>query len=73
MKTLLFVLLLLSNIKCGNTTTTVYVCDSTGAIRYHYKANCRGLSNCQHRIVQTTLESAQKSNKTLCKWEQSAR
>lgn len=67
MRSLLFVLLLFSSFKCA--TTTVYVCDSPNAKSYHYKADCRGLSNCQHRIIKTTLESVQKSNKTLCKWE----
>lgn len=68
MKSLLLVLLLFSSSKCA--TRTVYVCDSPGATRYHYKADCRGLSNCQHRVIEMTLESAKKSNKTLCKWEQ---
>jgi len=68
MKSLLFILLLFNSPRC--TTTMVYVCNSPNATRYHYKADCRGLSNCQHRVIAMTLEDAQKSNKTLCKWEQ---
>lgn len=67
MKLLLFALPILCNTQC--TTTTVYVCDSPAAIRYHYDENCQGLSNCRYRIIKTTLDSAKKSNKTLCKWE----
>ena len=67
MKLLLFAVLFFNSIKC--TTTTVYVCDSPHAVKYHYKPDCRGLSNCNFRIIKTTLDSARESNKTLCKWE----
>jgi len=67
MKALLITFLLFNSVRC--TTTTVYICDSPNAIRYHYKANCRDLSNCSHRIIQISLEEAKKSNKTLCHWE----
>jgi 5-bromo-4-chloroindolyl phosphate hydrolysis protein len=67
MKTLvLFVLLM--NIEC-NDVTTVYVCDSQHATRYHYKSTCRGLRNCSYRIVKIRLEEAKKQGKTLCGWE----
>lgn len=48
---------------------TVYICDSGKAPRYHYKPNCRGLSNCNYKTVKTTLAKAKKEGKTLCKWE----
>ncbi|MFT3822853.1 MAG: hypothetical protein QM731_02990 [Chitinophagaceae bacterium] len=67
MKSLLFISLVIINSTC--TTTTVYICDSKNAIRYHYKENCRGLSNCHYRIIETTLDSAKMQNKTLCEWE----
>ena len=35
---------------------TVYICGSGKADKYHLKENCRGLSNCQYKIVKTTLE-----------------
>lgn len=48
---------------------TVYTCNSDKAPRYHYKSNCRGLSNCNYKTVKTTLAKAKKEGKTLCKWE----
>ena len=47
----------------------VYICGSGKTDKYHLKENCRGLSNCQYKIVKTTLTKAKKENKTLCKWE----
>lgn len=67
MKTLLLTLLLFNVVRC--TPTTVYVCDSPNAYRYHLTKNCRGLSNCSHRILAISIEEAEKENKTLCKWE----
>ncbi len=40
--------------------------------KYHLKENCRGLSNCNYRIIKTTLTKARQENKTLCKWEEKA-
>lgn len=51
------------------TSTNVYICGSGKADKYHLKENCRGLSNCQYKIVKTTLEKVKKDKKTLCKWE----
>lgn len=67
MKALLLTILLFNGVRCA--PTTVYICDSPYAIRYHLTAKCRGLSNCSHRIISTTVEKAQKMNLTLCKWE----
>ena len=67
MKPLLFSIFLLSiNLQADK---TVYICDSGKAPRYHYKSNCRGLSNCNYKTVKTTLAKAKKEGKTLCKWE----
>lgn len=49
---------------------TVYICGSGKVDKYHLKENCRGLSNCQYKIVKTTLEKAKKDKKILCKWEE---
>ncbi len=68
MKSLLLAFLLLCNVDC--TTTTVYVCDSPNATRYHLREHCRGLSNCHYHIIKMTLEKAKAKNLTLCKWEQ---
>jgi len=60
--------LLFRETRCAD-TTTVYVCDSPGAKKYHYRADCRGLSNCSHRIVKMTVDEAKKRGKTRCGWE----
>lgn len=65
MKPLLILLLLITY----QTSTTVYICNSDKATKYHLKENCRGLSNCSYKIVKTTLEKAKKDKKTLCGWE----
>jgi len=68
MKILSLLLFLFTNI-LFNAPTTVYICSSENATKYHLKSSCRGLSNCQYKIVQTTLEKATKDKKTLCGWE----
>lgn len=67
MKSFLLALLLFNSVRCA--PTTVYICDSPNAIRYHLAAKCRGLSNCSHRIVAVPLEKAKGMHLTLCKWE----
>lgn len=68
MRTFLFIFFLFSAARCAD-PKTVYICNSKNARKYHYTADCRGLSDCQYRIVKTTLKSAVNSNKTLCDWE----
>lgn len=48
---------------------TVYICNSSTAKKYHYKSTCRGLSNCQAKIVKTTMVAAKGKGLTLCGWE----
>ncbi|AMP99155.1 hypothetical protein AY601_2260 [Pedobacter cryoconitis] len=48
---------------------TVYICGNSNTKKYHYKSNCRGLSNCNYRIIKTTLAKMKGKNRTLCKWE----
>ncbi|WP_259069921.1 hypothetical protein HDF24_25210 [Mucilaginibacter sp. X4EP1] len=64
-----FLLLLLLFINTPGPSTTVYICKGAKGKRYHLRADCRGLSNCQHKIVKMTLEDAQKNGFTLCGWE----
>jgi len=71
MKNILFTFLVLTSVEC-TTDTTVYTCNSPSAKKYHLKENCRGLSNCNYRIIKTTLTKARQENKTLCKWEETA-
>ncbi len=63
----LFLIVFFTILNCA--PTTVYLCDSPGAKKYHYKSTCRGLSNCSFKTITTTLEKAKKSGKTECKWE----
>jgi hypothetical protein len=69
MKPILLFLVLFSHLTCA-TPVEVFICDGPNARKYHYKENCRGLSNCQYRVKKTTLENAKKEAKTLCRWEQ---
>ncbi|RZK55004.1 MAG: hypothetical protein EOO91_14900 [Pedobacter sp.] len=68
MKSLL-TLLFLINTSFSTTSTTVYLCSSPKATKYHLSAKCRGLINCTYKINKTTLEQAKKGGKTICKWE----
>ena len=69
MKTLCLLLLVFANMITCKETTTVYVCNSPGAKKYHNSSDCRGLSNCTYKIVKVDLEKAKKDGKTLCGWE----
>jgi len=69
MKTLSIFILLLAHINCAEDPSTVYICNSGKSKKYHYSQNCRGLSNCQSKIIKTTIEQAKKDDKTLCGWE----
>ncbi|RQO72564.1 hypothetical protein DBR40_14740 [Pedobacter sp. KBW01] len=68
MKTSLIILFFLINTTCTD-STTVYICNSNSAKKYHLKSDCKGLSTCQHKILKTTLEKAKNDGKTLCGWE----
>lgn len=48
---------------------TVYVCNSSGAKKYHYKETCRGLGGCKHEVVTIDRGAAEKRGLELCKWE----
>jgi hypothetical protein len=49
--------------------TSVYICGTTGAKKYHLKENCRGLSSCRSETVKTSLKKAQGLGLSLCGWE----
>jgi hypothetical protein len=68
MKTLLL-LLLLTGKSYSTDSTSVYICDSPGARKYHLRQNCKGLLNCQHRVIKITLEQAKRKGRTLCALE----
>ena len=52
-----------------NQTTTVYLCYGEYSTKYHFKKDCRGLSNCSTDIEKTTLTEAKKKKRTICGWE----
>lgn len=68
MKTLSLIIFFFANITCKE-STTVYVCNSPNAKRYHYTSGCKGLSNCTYKIVKIDIEKAKKDGKTPCRWE----
>lgn len=52
------------------TTTSVYICNSKTAKKYHYSKTCRGLNACSHDIKSVSLSDAKsKYKRTLCGWE----
>ncbi|EHQ25896.1 hypothetical protein Mucpa_1742 [Mucilaginibacter paludis DSM 18603] len=69
MKLLLLALLVLCGTGCTDDTAIVFVCDSHHSNNYHLRADCRGLSDCSHRLTQITLKDARRSKKILCTWE----
>ena len=52
-----------------HTTSTVYMCKSKGAKKYHYKETCRGLNNCKHEVVKIEKKDAENRGLGLCGWE----
>ncbi len=63
---LLSIVILLSSFQ-GN--STVYICVSGTATKYHYNKDCRGLSACTHDIKAIKLSEAKTVGRTLCGWE----
>jgi len=50
--------------------TTVYICLSPGAKKYHYDKSCRGLNNCIHEIKAVSKGTAENQyGLELCGWE----
>lgn len=49
--------------------SSVYICGSTGAKKYHLKETCRGLSSCRSETVKISLKKTQGYGLTLCGWE----
>ena len=47
----------------------VYLCDSKGGKKYHFKKDCRGLSACKAPIKKLSLADAKKMGKEICGWE----
>ena len=49
--------------------STVYICLSKDAKKYHFSQSCRGLQKCTHTIKKTTVEDAQNRGYTACLME----
>ncbi|WP_442844998.1 hypothetical protein [Leeuwenhoekiella sp. H156] len=56
---------LLPQFNAGN----VYICKGKSSKKYHFKKNCRGLSNCSTDVSEVSLEEAKKLGRGLCGWE----
>ncbi|MDB5257953.1 MAG: hypothetical protein JWM14_2648 [Chitinophagaceae bacterium] len=65
-----FTVLLLLVLMSFTIPTTVYICLSPGAKKYHYDRDCRGLGNCTHEIKAVSKGSAEgEYGLELCGWE----
>jgi hypothetical protein len=72
MKNIKIVLLLLSFTiftSFAYVQSNVYICNGKYSKKYHYKKDCRGLSNCKSSITNVTLDVAKNKGRTLCGWE----
>tara|TARA_R110002051_G_scaffold104634_1_gene177435 strand:- start:1802 stop:2014 length:213 start_codon:yes stop_codon:yes gene_type:complete len=49
--------------------SNVYICKGKSSKKYHYKKDCRGLSNCSTKTYEVTLTKAKEMGRTLCGWE----
>lgn len=46
--------------------TTVYICLSKDAKKYHFSQSCRGIQKCTHTVKQTTVQDAKNKGYTAC-------
>ncbi|GAA4280662.1 hypothetical protein GCM10022260_10830 [Gaetbulibacter aestuarii] len=68
-KFLLYSLLFISFSSFNSSEANIYICTGKYSKKYHYKKDCRGLSNCKSDIEKVTLSEAKKFGRTLCGWE----
>lgn len=68
MKTLLLLIIFFINTNFS-APKSVYICNSGISKKYHYQQDCRGLKNCQFKLLKIPLDKARREGKTLCKWE----
>ncbi len=47
----------------------VYICKGPQSKKYHYKKDCRGLSNCSTGTYSVSLSEAKKLGRSICGWE----
>lgn len=48
---------------------TVYVCQSTGATKFHYNSNCHALKRCKHNVATMKRKEAENLGLGLCGFE----
>lgn len=69
MKTILITAIVYSFSLVPTSSSTVYICESKTAYRYHFSKSCSGLKKCTHTIKQVTKEEASRLGYTACKLE----
>jgi hypothetical protein len=69
MKNIILLISFLCLVSFQKVETTVYICESSNASKYHYSEACRGLNACKHKIIATTQTKAKSMGLTLCKWD----
>ena len=47
----------------------VYICNNHKTDKYHLSPTCKGLRNCQFKIVKISAQSAKNKKMSLCAWE----
>lgn len=65
----LLLAILLLNSSFYSFTTNVFICKGPYSKKYHYKKDCRGLSNCSTDIYTVSISDAKNIGRTLCGWE----
>jgi len=65
-----FLLVLSGPIDYTEKDSNVYLCMGKSSKRYHYRQNCRGLSNCSTKIYEVSLSKAKELGRTLCGFEE---
>ncbi|SEB20739.1 hypothetical protein SAMN05443550_11738 [Pedobacter hartonius] len=73
MKPLLLSGYIIINTIASNGPRAVYICNNKHTNKYHYLSTCRGLSNCQYKLLKSDELSAQQKGMSLCVWENRAR
>jgi len=69
MITILLIVRIFFNTAFTSGPADVYICDNKTTDKYHYSSTCRGLSNCQFKVVKTTIQKVKGKKMTLCAWE----
>lgn len=66
MKTIILLSLLAFGGQYTNQSSSVYICVSPTAKKYHFSKNCRGIQKCTHEIKEVTKSDAINKGYTVC-------